>query len=92
MDIYRAQKEAENLAVTLMYPERDTKCVYCMVTSPMFNKPIKMVWLDPALGLIAIAGMEEKGMTRISELDKIPGVEISNQWIGPKGEGQDHAD
>jgi hypothetical protein len=88
MDIYRAQKEAENLAATIFYPEKDTKSIYCMVTAPIFAKPVKMVWLDPFLGLIGVAGMEEKGFTRISELDKI-GIEIERQWIGEKSEGQD---
>ena len=72
MDIYRAQREAEKIMVDLVYPEKAKKKIYFDL-AVITNKTLKItkcVWVDPSFGFFGIAGQEDKGFTRVKELDE----------------------
>lgn len=76
MNIYRAQKEAENL----MLENRDKELRFLMLLE---NKPIFCVWLDPYMGLFRVFdknGILSEGFINV---DKLPleGIDVVHQWV-----------
>jgi hypothetical protein len=74
MDVYRAQKEAEDL----MIEYRDAEIRFMMNINDI---PIFCAWLDPYMGLFRVVGNDGKLSDGFMSINDLPEVDVIDQWV-----------